>query len=173
MLAGLIAPRLHLDFVSASISCEHCRSSRNNPHYEPRHIIYYYFQGCLFEIQGSWISSCPYSWFFVTLVQNSIMRYYTKTLIGHRSRKGCLVHIRVCNKGCNTKNKICLENDKIAFCILFQWVLIVGSNTGCFLELWLTNVDECPNISKSRRTWLAYAEKKTKIFRFLAELWIF
>ena len=64
MLAGLIAPRLRLGFVSplpqlrlgyastthrlrldyalASISCEHCRSSRNNPHYAPRHIIYYY-----------------------------------------------------------------------------------------------------------------------------------
>ena len=42
MLAGLIEPRLRLGFVSASISCEHCRSSRNNPHYAPRHIIYYY-----------------------------------------------------------------------------------------------------------------------------------
>ena len=30
------------DRVSASISCEHCLSSRNNPHYAPRHIIYYY-----------------------------------------------------------------------------------------------------------------------------------
>ena len=28
------------DRASASISCEHCRSSRNNPHYAPRHIIY-------------------------------------------------------------------------------------------------------------------------------------
>ena len=27
------------DRVSASISCEHCRSYRNNPHYAPRHII--------------------------------------------------------------------------------------------------------------------------------------
>ena len=55
MLAGLAsAPsRLCLGFVStkphlrrnyalALISCEHCRSSRNNPHYAPRHIIYYY-----------------------------------------------------------------------------------------------------------------------------------
>ena len=64
MLAGLIAPRLRLGFVSAlpqlrlgfastmphlrldyalaSISCEHCRSSRNNPHCLPRHVIYYY-----------------------------------------------------------------------------------------------------------------------------------
>ena len=53
MLAGLIAlrlrldfvsalPQLHLDYALASISCEHCRSSRNNPHYAPRHIIYYY-----------------------------------------------------------------------------------------------------------------------------------
>ena len=52
MLAGLIAPRLRLGFVSAlpqlrldyalaSISCEHCRSSRNHPHCVPRHIIYY------------------------------------------------------------------------------------------------------------------------------------
>ena len=29
------------DRTSASISCEHCRSSRNNSHYAPRHIIYY------------------------------------------------------------------------------------------------------------------------------------
>ena len=29
------------DRVSASISYEHCRSSRNNPHCAPRHIIYY------------------------------------------------------------------------------------------------------------------------------------
>ena len=53
MLAGLIAPRIRLGFVStssrlclsyalASISCEYCRSSRNNPHYVPSHIIYYY-----------------------------------------------------------------------------------------------------------------------------------
>ena len=53
MLAGLIAPRIRLGFVStssrlcfsyalASISCEHCRSSRNHPHCVPRHIIYYY-----------------------------------------------------------------------------------------------------------------------------------
>ena len=63
MLAGLIAPRLRLGFVSAlpqlrlsytsttphlrldnalaSISCEHCRSSCNNPHCAPRHVIYY------------------------------------------------------------------------------------------------------------------------------------
>ena len=54
MLAGLIAHRLRLGFASAtphlsldyaldSISCEHCRPSRNNPHYAPRHIIYYYY----------------------------------------------------------------------------------------------------------------------------------
>ena len=52
MLTGLIAPRIRLGFTSAtswlrldyalaSISCEHCRSSRNNPHCVPRHIIYY------------------------------------------------------------------------------------------------------------------------------------
>ena len=52
MLAGLIAPWIRLGFVSAlpqlrldyalaSISCEHCRSSRNNPHCPPRHAIYY------------------------------------------------------------------------------------------------------------------------------------
>ena len=33
--------RLCLDYALASISCEHCHSSRNNPHYAPRHIIYY------------------------------------------------------------------------------------------------------------------------------------
>ena len=42
MLAVLIAPQLRLGFVSASISCEHCRSSRNNPHCAPRHVIYYF-----------------------------------------------------------------------------------------------------------------------------------
>ena len=41
MLAGLIAPRFRLDYALASISCEHCRSSSNYPHYAPRHIIYY------------------------------------------------------------------------------------------------------------------------------------
>ena len=34
--------QLRLEYALASISCEHCRSSRNNPHYPPRHIIYYY-----------------------------------------------------------------------------------------------------------------------------------
>ena len=42
MLAGLIVPRIRLGLVSASISCEHCRSSRSNPHCAPRHVIYYY-----------------------------------------------------------------------------------------------------------------------------------
>ena len=40
MLAGLIAPRLYLYYALASISCEHYRSSRNNPHCAPRHVIY-------------------------------------------------------------------------------------------------------------------------------------
>ena len=42
---GLVSAlsRLCLDYALASISCEHCRSSRNNPHYAPRHIIYYWF----------------------------------------------------------------------------------------------------------------------------------
>ena len=30
------------DRASASIFCEHIFSSHNNPHYAPRHIIYYY-----------------------------------------------------------------------------------------------------------------------------------
>ena len=34
-------PHLPLDYALASISCEHCRSSRNHPHCVPRHIIYY------------------------------------------------------------------------------------------------------------------------------------
>ena len=37
-----IKTRIRLDYALASISCEHCRSSRNNTHYVPRHIIYYY-----------------------------------------------------------------------------------------------------------------------------------
>ena len=42
MLVGLIAPRNRLGLVSASISCERCRSSRNIPRCAPRHEIYYY-----------------------------------------------------------------------------------------------------------------------------------
>ena len=34
--------QLRLDYALASISCDHCRSSRNHPHCVPRHIIYYY-----------------------------------------------------------------------------------------------------------------------------------
>ena len=34
-------PHLGLDYALASISCEHCRSSCNNPDCVPRHIIYY------------------------------------------------------------------------------------------------------------------------------------
>ena len=41
MLAGLFALMLRLGFILASISCEHCRSSRNNSHCAPRHVIYY------------------------------------------------------------------------------------------------------------------------------------
>ena len=33
------------DRASVLISCEHCRSSRNNSHYAPRHVIYYYRNG--------------------------------------------------------------------------------------------------------------------------------
>ena len=40
MLAGLIALRLCLGCALASISCEHCRSSRNYPRCAPRHVIY-------------------------------------------------------------------------------------------------------------------------------------
>ena len=32
-----------LDYNLISISCQHCRSSRNNLHYAPRSITYYYF----------------------------------------------------------------------------------------------------------------------------------
>ena len=32
---------LRLKYALASIFCEHCRSSRNNPHCAPRHVIYY------------------------------------------------------------------------------------------------------------------------------------
>ena len=39
---GLTTPHLSLDYALASISYEHYRSSCNNPHYAPRHIIYYY-----------------------------------------------------------------------------------------------------------------------------------
>ena len=35
------SPQLQLDYALASISSERCRSSRNNSHYAPRHIIYY------------------------------------------------------------------------------------------------------------------------------------
>ena len=36
------------DRASASISCEHCRSSRNNPNCAPRHVIYYCFRVMIF-----------------------------------------------------------------------------------------------------------------------------
>ena len=35
-------PQLRLDYALTSISCEHCRSSRNNSHCAPRHVIYYF-----------------------------------------------------------------------------------------------------------------------------------
>ena len=35
-------PQLRLDYALASISCEHCHSSHNNPHCAPRHVIYYF-----------------------------------------------------------------------------------------------------------------------------------
>ena len=38
----LALPQLRLDYALALISWEHCRSSRNNPYYAPRHIIYYF-----------------------------------------------------------------------------------------------------------------------------------
>ena len=69
-----------LGFVSASISCEHCRSSRNHPHCVPRHIIYYYVpqsrklvfplqlrvtECCVFRYRGiqcrNWIAHAHYS----------------------------------------------------------------------------------------------------------------
>ena len=34
--------QLRLDYALASITCGRFCSSRNNPHYAPRHIIYYY-----------------------------------------------------------------------------------------------------------------------------------
>ena len=42
----LALSRLCLSYALATISCEHFRSSRNNPHYAPRHIIHYYWIGC-------------------------------------------------------------------------------------------------------------------------------
>ena len=50
MHAGLIVPRHRLGFFSASISCEHCRSLRNNPHCAPRHVIYYSLLNLVHEI---------------------------------------------------------------------------------------------------------------------------
>ena len=41
--------RLHLDYILAPISCEHCRSSRNNPHCAPRHVLYYNFSQQIFN----------------------------------------------------------------------------------------------------------------------------
>ena len=39
------------DRASASISCEHCRSSRNSPHCAPRHAIYYNLQNIFLIIR--------------------------------------------------------------------------------------------------------------------------
>ena len=53
--------RLRLDYALASISCEHCRSSRNNPHYAPRHITYYYFNKTdLVKYNGCYYSMMDY-----------------------------------------------------------------------------------------------------------------
>ena len=40
------------DRASASISYEHCHSSRNNPHFSPWHVIYYYDSGARFRSAG-------------------------------------------------------------------------------------------------------------------------
>ena len=39
-------PQLLLTYALASISCEHCRSSRNNPYCASRHVIYYFSTPC-------------------------------------------------------------------------------------------------------------------------------
>ena len=65
MLAGQIAPRLRLGFASAtsrlrldyalaSISCEHCCSSRNSSHCAPSYVIYYFkiFQKRIIRIRN-------------------------------------------------------------------------------------------------------------------------
>ena len=49
-------PHLRLDYALTSISCEHCRSSRNHPHCVPRHIIYY----CKFCVHEETISIVQY-----------------------------------------------------------------------------------------------------------------
>ena len=98
MLAGLIAPRLRLGFVSAtsrprldtlttphlrldydlsSIPCEHCRSSRNNPHCAPRHVIYYCV--CVSTETSPLLSAKPPSIFLLFFtrwkeIQESIIR---------------------------------------------------------------------------------------------------
>ena len=56
-------PHLRLHYALASIACEHCRSSRNNPHCATRHVIYYLilpkrafvqcWRGCMFA--GKWV----------------------------------------------------------------------------------------------------------------------
>ena len=53
---ALTTPHLRLNYALASISCEHCRSWRNNPHCAPRHIIYYtnrFYDSWIFNYSSS------------------------------------------------------------------------------------------------------------------------
>ena len=104
MFAGLIAPRLRLgcvaassrlrigytpttphlrlDYALASISCEHCRSSRNNPHCAPRHVIYYFVPLLVYLILSIEISKNTGLWdfrmWFRRFLGNAVLWYVFK-----------------------------------------------------------------------------------------------
>ena len=100
MLTGLIAPRLHLDYALASISCEHCRPSRDNPHYAPRHIIYYYSKSAFYEPPvpfEKWALCCPYR-----MVTTGITLRFFGFLIYVKWRNFCcFIHDFKCRTICN------------------------------------------------------------------------
>ena len=52
-------PHLRLDYALASISCEHCCSSRNNPHCAPRHVIYYSYPN---KNRNIWLDQPRFRW---------------------------------------------------------------------------------------------------------------
>ena len=101
MLAGLIAPQLRLGFVSASISCEHCRSSRNNPHYAPSHVIYYFItSGILILIVLACLKPEVYNIFASFSLENCDRRaniLEMNVLVTIIRREGCCTQF-FCNK---------------------------------------------------------------------------
>ena len=117
MLAGLIAPRLRLGFVSASfdlrldyalasISCEHCHSSRNNPHCAPRHVIYYFDLGSTADSvklkRGSGDTPTRRAWLCV-LPHGSVIGAASSHVLGSLSWSFCSGQVNLWCIGCTRR----------------------------------------------------------------------